>query len=180
LTKAPGEDAWKEADRRPADQRATFIAALGREWAGLDSDHTQIPEEYLGWLHTVTATFGTKDAIADGTQEDLTAGLLSLHAFYERLRFVDGGLKNLPRFFWATNQNDVAKVRRSLSYLVHGSGEFVNRLNDFLSVPETKLAHFGKFCALELFGTVRPDLCPPMNGRTAKAMRFLGYPVTGV
>lgn len=96
------------------------------------------------------------------------------------LRFVDGGLKNLPLFFWAANQNDIAKVRRSLTYLVHGPGEFVNRLNDFLSGPETKLAQFGKFCALELFGTDRPDLCPPMNGRTAKAMRFLGYPVTGV
>jgi predicted transcriptional regulator len=180
LTKAPGEDAWKDAARRPTDQRAELITALGREWAGLDSDHTQIADEYLDWLHTVTATFASKDAIADATQEGLTAGLMSLHAFYERLRFVDGGRKNLPPFFWAANADDVSRVRRSLSFLVHGSGEFVDRLSDFLSIPEIKLAHFGKFCALELFGTVRPDLCPPMNGRTAKAMRFLGYSVSGV
>lgn len=71
-------------------------------------------------------------------------------------------------------------MRRSLLYLVHGPGEFVTRLYDLISDPQRKLAYFGKFCALELFGTVKPELCPPMNGRTAKAMRFLGYSVSGV
>jgi hypothetical protein len=113
----------------------------------------------LDWLHTVTTTFGTKDAIAEGTREELTSGLLSPHAFYERLRFVDGGLKNLPGFFWAANQNDVAKVRRSLSYLAHGSGEFVTRSMIFCpfrrrnwltlesSVPLSCLALSGRICA---------------------------------
>jgi len=180
LTKASGEEAWKLAQPLPPAQREELIQMLGREWSGLDSDRTQIPEEYLDWLNRVNRTFSTKDAIADTSKETLTHGLLALHAFYERLRFVDGGLKNLPSVFWTANRDDLMKVQRSLSYLVHGTGEFVVRLHDFISDPNIKLAHFGKFCGLELFGTIKPALCPPMNGRTAKAMRFLGYTVTGV
>jgi hypothetical protein len=42
-----------------------------------------------------------------------------------------------------------------------------------------KLGYFGQFCALELFGTVKPEECPPMNGRMAKALRYLGFDVPG-
>lgn len=180
LTKAPGEEMWRTAPRRSTEDRRDLIAQLGNEWANLDSDSTQIPEEYLGWLARVQTTFGTKDAISNSTREEFTSGLLALHAFYEQLRFVEGGLRNLPVAFWTANKEDLEKAHRSFEYLLYGKGEFVVRLFEFISYPELKIAYFGKFCALELFGTVRPDLCPPMNGRTAKAMRFLGYAVSGV
>jgi hypothetical protein len=35
------------------------------------------------------------------------------------------------------------------------------------------------FCALELYGTIKPQDCPPMNGRMAKALRYLGFDVRG-
>ncbi len=38
---------------------------------------------------------------------------------------------------------------------------------------------FGRFCALELYGTIKPAECPPMNGRMAKALRYLGFDVQG-
>lgn len=180
LTKAPGEETWRLAPSRSAEERQELILQLAREWASLDSDRTQIPEEYLDWLERVNSTFKTKDAIIEATKETLTNGLLSLHAFYEQLRFVEGGLKNLPIEFWRANGDNVEKVSGTLANLLHGKGDFVDRLYDFISVPEMKLAYFGKFCALELFGTIKPQSCPPMNGRTAKAMRFLGYSVSGV
>jgi hypothetical protein len=172
LSQAPGEDAWKSAPIRSTDDRRGLIAQLGREWMSLPTDSTQNPEEYLDWLSKVLETFSSKDAIGDNSKETLMEGLISLHAFYEQSRFVEGGLKNLPAAFWDANGDDVDKVRRSLAQLLYGKGEFVVRLNDYLSLPELKLGYFGKFCALELFGTVNPELCPPMNGRTAKAMRF--------
>jgi hypothetical protein len=53
------------------------------------------------------------------------------------------------------------------------------RLHDVLYDPAMKLGLFGIFCALELYGTIRPEDCPPMNGRIAKALRFLGFDVRG-
>ena len=67
----------------------------------------------------------------------------------------------------------------SFRYLLYGPGNFVVRLVDFISLPEFELVKFKMFCALELFGTVKPMEYPPVNGRTAKAMRFLGFRMPG-
>ena len=37
---------------------------------------------------------------------------------------------------------------------------------------------FGYFCALELYGTIKPAECPPMNGRMATTLRFLGFGIS--
>ena len=59
------------------------------------------------------------------------AGLLGVHAFAEQQRFTKGGRVNLPVEFWSANP-DVNRVRATLSHLVHGPGEFVERLHDVL------------------------------------------------
>jgi hypothetical protein len=102
---------------------------------------------------------------------------MSLHAFAEQLRFVKGGTPNLPIEFWEANKQDVGKVKATLMYFLHGAGDFVERLHDVLYRPDMKLGYFGRFCALELYGTIKPEECPPMNGRMAKALRFLGFNV---
>ncbi len=82
------------------------------------------------------------------------------------------------------------KLRRSLApkyypqmsapgYLLHGGGDFIQRLHDILYESRRKLGYFGRFCALELYGTIKPAECPPMNGRMAKALRYLGFEVKG-
>jgi len=71
-------------------------------------------------------------------------------------------------------------VKRTLRNLLFGSGDFIQRFHDLLYDPEFTLKYFGYFCALELFGTVRPDQYPPMNGRMAKALRYIGFNVRGV
>ena len=69
----------------------------------------------------------------------------------------------------------MAKVKATLGHLLHGSGGFIERLHDVLYDAKYKLNYFAKFSALELYGTVKPEECPPMNGRMAKALRFLGF-----
>ncbi len=64
-------------------------------------------------------------------------------------------------------------------YLLHGGGDFIQRLHDILYESRRKLGYFGRFCALELYGTIKPAECPPMNGRMAKALRYLGFEVKG-
>ena len=104
---------------------------------------------------------------------------MSLHAFTEQSRFVKGGWDQLPLVFWKRNANDTERVKSELSNLLYGTGDFIERLHDLLYARGTPLFLFGRFCALELYGTINPDHFPPMNGRMAKALRYLGFDVKG-
>lgn len=175
LSYVRGDEAWKAAPQRPPAERHEHLLQLGAEWERTSKN--MVPQTYFGWLQTVDRAFGSAAAIEEASKDDITAGLMSLHAFTEQLRFVKGGLAALPAAFWAANNDDVEKVRRTLTYLIHGPGDFVPRLHDVLYDPRVKLGYFGIFCALELYGTVKPEDSPPMNGRMAKAMRYLGFDV---
>jgi hypothetical protein len=128
-------------------------------------------------LTTARRVFGTAESIDIASKDELSQGLLSLHAFLEQLRFVKGGREQLAPFFWSENSNDIDRVKKSLTRLVHGKGDFIERLHDLIYDPAWWLEHFGTFCSLELFGTIKLEEFPPFNGRTAKALRFLGYDV---
>ena len=178
MTYAPGEDTWKSTPLRTEDGRRAEIYRLGPEW--ITTNQSKVAKEYRDWLHLVNRTFGTRAAIEEATKEQLTAGFMSIHAFHDRLRFVKGGAENLPNVFWRANNDDVTKVKKTLTFLLYGDkGDFTGRLHDVLYDPNRKLRHFGRFCALELYGTVKPDECPPLNGRIAKALRYLGFDVPG-
>ena len=175
-THAIGDEAWQTAPLRSAEERRHEIIRLGREWTVTDDN--KVPEDYAAWIANVRRIFGTPDALQSASKEDLTRGLMSIHAFLEQQRFVSGGEKSLAPEFWKRN-DEVPHVKATLSYLVHGSGDFIQRLHDVLYEPILKLGLFGRFCALELYGTVKPEECPPMNGRMAKALRYLGFDVKG-
>lgn len=177
LTHAPGENAWRDALQLPAGGRQAKILQLATEWVGAEDN--RVPEVYVEWLQNVQTVFGSEAALSAATQEAITTGLMSLHAFTEQLRFTKGGLVNLPPTFWRANKGDVDRVRRSLGQFLYGPGDFIQRLHDLLYAPSEKLSYFGQFCALELYGTVKPAECPPMNGRMAKALKFLGFDVKG-
>lgn len=177
LTHAPGEESWQSTPLRSEGDRRNEILRLGSEWRQTQ-DH-KISHEFMDWLQVVRSVFGTADSIRDATQDTLSDGLTSIHAFNEQLRFVSGGRASLPKFFWNANAQDVDKAKRTLTYLIYGSGEFIQRLHDVLYDPSMKLRYFGIFCALELYGTIKPNDCPPINGRMAKALRFIGFNVRG-
>ena len=177
LTHVIGDEAWQSAPLRSADDRRREIMHYAQEW--VDAANNRVPEDYAAWLRTVEQTFGSREAIEAADKERIMEGLMSLHAFTEQLRFVKGGLKNLPAEFWKSNNDDLERVKTTLVYLLHGPGDFIQRFHDVLYDQSMKLKRFGYFCALELYGTIKPDECPPMNGRMAKALRFLGYDVKG-
>jgi len=174
LAYAVGDEAWQSAPARKEAERRAMVRQLGEEWA--TTPNSRIPHDYIEWLHSVRRVFGTREAIRSASADEITDGLLSLHAFAEQQRFVKGGRPAIPDAFWAANR-DVGHVRRTLEYLIHGSGDFIQRLHDILYDPAMKLGMFGYFCALELYGTLKPEDCPPINGRMAKALRYLGHEV---
>jgi hypothetical protein len=175
LTYVSGDEARRSASVRLPEERRDEILRLGQEWTS--AAHSRVPPDYAGCLRRVRDLFGNVAALRAAWKDDITQRLMSIHAFLEESRFVKGGQANLPAAFWAANGQDVAKVRRTLSHLVHGLGDFIQRLHGVLYDPVMKLGYVGRFCALALYGSVRPDVCPPMNGRMAKALRFLGFDV---
>lgn len=175
LTYVIGDEAWQTAPLRSVEDRASLITTLGAEWK--TADDNQVPDNYQEWLNNVERVFASAESIEQASKDELTEGLTSLHAFAEMSRFVKGGAVNLPDAFWTANKQDVSRVKASLSYLLFGPGDFIQRLHDLLYEPDRKLKLFGRFCALELYGTIKPAECPPMNGRMAKALRYLGYDV---
>lgn len=177
LTYVIGDEAWQSAPLRASEDRRREIERLGSEWQ--HTPKNRVPENYADWVERVRALFGTAASIKAASKEELTQALMSLHAFVEQLRFVKGGESKLPGEFWKANNDDVERVKDTLAYLVHGPDDFIKRLHDILYDPKMKLGRFGRFCALELYGTIKPEQCPPMNGRMAKALRYLGYDVRG-
>jgi len=176
LTHAPGE-AWLAQPLHPAAERREVILRLGREWQ--TTPDYRVPPGYFEGLETLHAALNSADAINNASKQQITEALLALHAFAEQLRFVKGGLPALGPAFWHENGDNRDRVAKSISYLLHGSGDFIQRLHDMLYDSRWKLALFGLFCALELFGSVRPELYPPINGRMAKALRYIGFDVKG-
>ena len=177
VTRVIGDEAWSSAPVRRSEERLAEIVRLGREW--VRAVDNKAPDDFVAWLKNVARIFGSAEAISAASKEKIMEGLMSLHAFTEQSRFVRGGWDNLPDEFWQRNSNDTGRVKSTLSSLLYGSGDFIQRLHDILYDPSMKLGLFGYFCALELYGTVKPEECPPLNGRMAKALRYLGFEVKG-
>lgn len=176
LTHVP-EDTWRDAPQRDEAERRAAILSYGKEWKAAKDG--RVDEGYAEGIQGVLAPFADPTTLSAATKAQITDGLLGIHAFTEQLRFIEGGRAALPGRFWAENNDDVDRVRGTLSYLLHGTGDFIDRLNRAVHDPNLYLRRFGKFCCLELYGTVKPDESPPVNGRSAKALRFLGFKVSG-
>ena len=177
LAHVVGDEAWQNAEMRHKKTRRPEIIRLGEEW--MSASDNKVPPDFFEWLENVNQIFGTENTLGQTSEVEISNGLMSLHAFFEQSRFVKGGAMNLPEEFWRRNNNDRKRVVFTLSYFLYGSGDFIQRLHDILYDPSLKLNLFGRFCALELYGTVNPEECPPINGRIAKALRYLGFDVKG-
>ena len=85
--------------------------------------------------------------------------------------------KDLNATFWT--KNDLNGVKKSLNYLLHDEGDFIKRIYDVINNDsQYRIHHFGESIPLELYGTVHPDVCPPMNFGTTKVLRALGFNVS--
>lgn len=175
LEHASGEAAWQDAPIRSPELRRQLILKMGAEW--VRTSNPRIPANYFDLLRTLQKTIGTPEQIRASNREQLADALMCIHAFLEQLRFTQGGAEGLPARFWERNHDDLKRVQETLIYLVHGYDDFAIRICAVLYDPRYKLGAFGRFCALELVGTLKPEQVPPINGRMAKALRFLGFDV---
>jgi hypothetical protein len=63
-----------------------------------------------------------------------------------------------------------------LSHLLFGSDDFATRMGECIFDPNLSLHHFGRSCVQELYGWINTE-APVCNGRTVKALRYLGFDV---
>lgn len=175
LTKIHDDHDWQAAPFLEGADRAVRLKTLAEDW--VTTEKTRIDGGYVESQKLLQRVFGSQEAIAAGSRDMIMHGLLQVHAFSELLRFTRGGLAQLPVEFWKNNNDDVDRVKASLGHLLYGEDDFAERICDMLWDEKWRLAKFGKYCALELVGTVRPDQAPAINSRMAKALRYLGHNV---
>ncbi|WP_445003795.1 hypothetical protein [Halomonas mongoliensis] len=70
-------------------------------------------------------------------------------------------------------------VRQLLNYVLYGGKEeeMWSRIYDAGREPSFSIPRYGLNSIAEVAGWARPEVAPPRNGRTSKALRALGYDV---
>ena len=142
------------------DERQECIIHYAKEWA--NARNLLLPKDCFTLLETSKSTFSAGNFIYDASEKEIVNGLRCLRSFgdYTNQRFA----KISPRKFMKSNQYDLEYVKERLVYLLHGSDDFITRIHDVSKKKyPKKLNCLGVFSALELYGTVFPDMCPPIT-----------------
>lgn len=72
------------------------------------------------------------------------------------------------------SNNDIAKIRSSLNYLLYSDADIAERISRLAFDPEYKLSYFGKNNIQELIGWVHENM-PPRNDKASTAIELIGY-----
>lgn len=123
----------------------------------------------------ITRVFKSPQKINDADYDEIVRALVVLHSFHDRLRFYPGGLNTLIESF--KNNNNLNRVKESLSYLLFGKKDIINRMADLIYDETYKLNAFGKANVQELVGWINKEELPVINGRTTKILRYYGFNV---
>lgn len=76
------------------------------------------------------------------------------------------------------NNNDIERMRFTLSYLLYGDEEFIIRMGKCIFDNKYNLYGIGRSGIQELLGWVNKENIPICNGRTVKALRYIGFNIT--
>jgi hypothetical protein len=175
LVNAPG-DAWQATSIAEAPERRGRVISNLQGWV-MSSDTTAgdmyYADQEVGRINRLKSEMGGPDTIAALSYDDLFEALIGVHAFYDRLRHVKGGLPGLKAQF---EENGLPRIKATLTHLLHGPGVALNRAYDCIRNEQWKLSGFGEAGVMELLGWMDPQR-PPINGRTVKALRFFGFDV---
>lgn len=176
IAHAPG-NSWQDTTLAEASERRARLLRWMNAWfEEVDTDAGDMvrAESEVGNIARLRHVMGSPEAIDAANYDELFDALTGVHAFNDRLRFVAGGLEGLKLAF--LDQNGLVAIKASLTYLLHGQGTQLERAYDSLYDEKRRLAGFGEACTMELVGWMDANR-PPINGRTIKALRFVGFDV---
>ncbi|NVO05712.1 MAG: alcohol dehydrogenase [Rhodoferax sp.] len=170
-------ESWESAMIRTPAEQEPLITELIDRWKVTPWPHFEdkIVNENYPRLKRV---FASVDSIKSADDSELFDGLATLHSFYDRFRFFEGGLPTWKKTFQAAN--DPTRARETLAYLVHGEVDIVERMANAIFDPRYKLHEFGRANIQELVGWCNHEDLPIINGRTTKVLRYLGSKVVQI
>jgi hypothetical protein len=177
IVHAPG-DTWRDSRKLEREQRENRVRQFLPEWhsAGDIAVGDMIyAERELGNIARIRDAFRSSEAISSLSYEEIFDALTGCHAFHDMLRFVGGGLDGLRVDF--ARRNSLQAIKSTLTHLLHGPSGSLERAYDVIYGGQ-KLQRFGESCTMELLGWMEQGR-PPINGRTIKALTFLGFETAG-
>jgi len=176
IVHAPG-DSWATAPLLEGEARRAKITELMNDWF-ITTDITNgdmiNAEREISNIARIRENFRDAEAIRALSYDEIFDTLIGCHAFMELLRFTDDGLTGLRKDF--AKRNSLKSIQNMLVHLVDGADDPLERAYDCIFDEQYRIERFGEACVMELSGWVHPNR-PPINGRTIKALRYLGFRV---
>lgn len=162
---------WKETSAAPSYEDETFYenAPLIRRYLAKEN-LLSLTEQQLAEI--CKRTHATKDHVSKMRLSTLGRNDVTTLPQEERIPLYAAWLLK------QTN-NKGWNVLQLLNYVLYeGTNDLLwERLYKATREPEYSLPHYGLNSIAELVGWARPEVVPPRNGRTSKALRALGYDV---
>ena len=141
---------------------------FSQRWNYLDNT---IPEHYK----RINQTLSSKVHIKNANMEQIFNALDICHSIHDRFRFFLGGHETMKKVF--TSENDLKQIQKVISYLLHGQDDFIKRMGTCIFDESYSINQIGRSAVQELLGWVNKEDIPICNGRTVKALRYLGLNV---
>ena len=168
------KDIWKTTPIISGEAQNNKIRELVEEWHQTPwpyFEETIVHETYP----RLKKVFASKNSISKASIEEIVHALCTLHSFHDRLRFYSGGLDTLIQEFIGKNHSK--QIKESLTYLIHGDSEIIERMANLIFNKKYKLNVFGQSNVQELIGWKNQEELPVINGRTTKILRYFGFDV---
>ncbi len=166
-------DSYQTAPLRHGDSLDIYIKEMLEQWFSQRWDY--LDEVIPGNISRIFNRLSTKSSIENASIDEIYDALLVCHSFYDRFRFYLGGHETMKVEF--IRDNDLNQIKKVLIYLFHGKDDFIDRMGTCIFNEEYKIYHVGRSVIQELLGWVNKENIPICNGRTVKALRYLGFNV---
>jgi hypothetical protein len=172
-THVVGETYAEQPERHGSDLDGSVDRFLF-EWK--DAPYSHLDDgEAISAYQRLNNSFGSVEAIHALTQDQIFDALYELNSVRERRRYFKGGRETFRKEFLKANNQK--RMQDAISFILHGPGDPVDRMAKAIYRREYGMENFGRSNVQELYGSVNTRNSPVCNGRTVKAMRYLGYSV---
>lgn len=165
---------WREVPIGWTNERESLLKQLIEEWLTTKWEHFEVTIAGTNYP-LIKRVFASADTVNSSSLEEIIDALVVLHSFHDRLRFFEGGLESLKKYF--AKQNDEQRVKSGLIHLLFGKDDIVTRMSDLIYDSSFKLNEFGPANVQELIGWINNENLPVINGRTTKVLRYFGFDI---
>jgi hypothetical protein len=166
-------DSYKYAPFRHGPERKKYVESLLADWFGQRWEY--LDHNIVANVPRIITRLGSVSSIQAASMQEILDALDVCHAFHDRFRFYLGGVETMWQAF--VDDNKLDKVKKVLVHLLHENDDFITRMGNCIYDEEYSLHHIGRSVVQELLGWVNKENIPICNGRTVKALRYLGFNV---